>query len=88
MDLGERGGRPLFPGDSITAHAFSRLGDLVQDILTGEIACSDDAGANSEALAIAPEPAPGGPNHDGAKIEGGVAEWDVSELIGWNLLME
>ena len=75
---GEEGGS-LFPGDSVTAHAFSRLGNLGQDILTGEIASSDDAGANREALAIAPEPAPGGPNHDGAKIEEVVAEWDVSE---------
>ena len=79
---GEKGGS-LFPGDSVTAHAFSRLGNLGQDILTGEIASSDDAGANREALAIAPEPAPGGPNHDGAKIEEVVAEWDVSEADRW-----
>lgn len=53
----------LLLSDSIAAHALSRLCDLGQDILSGQIASSDDAKADSKAFAIAPEPALGSTDH-------------------------
>lgn len=53
----------LLLGDSIAAHALSRLCNLGQHILSGQIASSDDTEADSKAFAIAPEPALGSTDH-------------------------
>lgn len=58
-------GNSLLPGNSVTAHALTSLGDLGQYVLAGQIAGTDDASADSETATIAADPAPGSTYHDG-----------------------
>lgn len=54
----------LLSGNSVTAHALARLGNLSQDILAGQVAGSQHAGPDRKTSAIALEPAPSGTDHD------------------------
>lgn len=54
----------LLTGNSITAHALARLGDLGQHILSSQVASSQHTSPDRKTFAIAPEPAPRGTDHD------------------------
>ena len=68
---GKEARHSLLPSNAVTAHALSRLRDLGQQVLSCEVARSDNTSSDRKALAIAPEPALRSTDHGGAERVGG-----------------
>lgn len=54
--IGRRGGCALLAGDALVTDALASFGELAQQVLAGEVASAQDASADGEVGAIAPEP--------------------------------
>jgi hypothetical protein len=64
MGYGVKRGSVLFFGDALARHALARVGDFGHDILTDDVASTDEADANGNRRAVPAEPSPYRRNHD------------------------